>query len=604
MTTITTRSGKGSPLTNNEVDANFTNLNTDKAELSGADFTGDISVAGDISLGNTDHIQWASTSARIEGNTSGADYVKFYTNSTENLSITGSAGGAVVVNEGSSNLDFRVESTNNANMLFVDAGNDRVGVGGAPSSPFHVQSGTTNNVATFTSTDSTAVIMMQDNAGNAQFGVSGSTARIAPSSSYAVLEASQSAVVLNNAAQDTDFRVESDSNANMLFVDAGLNRVGLLTNTPSDTLDVRSGGIRLYDNTDGNGGVISFGSSAGYQTLGGGSGSDNMNYRTYGSHVFKTTTGPSSTTDGTERMSIGTGVVINETGADADFRVESNSNTQALLVDAGGNFVAMGNTVKNPVSGFSDQHGFGIDVTNGNTQLASDSLPLELGRTSTAGANGMFIQMRAGSTAVGALRNVDSDLVIHTTTANHGGLRFGLGYVGPTNNAGTVVDDSIQLGLDTVRFTSICLSQGVQFGNTGAAAELLDDYEEGTWTPALWQGTHTYTSQVGRYVKIGKMVTVWGAMNISSRGSSSSELGISGLPFASSGGASAYASTLGIHSAYGSSPLLPTGVDPTGVSVESTSGYFRSTHSTNASYNINQLNSSGEVTFAFTYEAT
>ena len=33
MTTITTRSGKGSPLTNAEVDANFTNLNTDKLEL-------------------------------------------------------------------------------------------------------------------------------------------------------------------------------------------------------------------------------------------------------------------------------------------------------------------------------------------------------------------------------------------------------------------------------------------------------------------------------------------------------------------------------------------------------------------------------------------
>lgn len=33
MATITTRSGKGSPLTNNEVDANFTNLNDDKQEV-------------------------------------------------------------------------------------------------------------------------------------------------------------------------------------------------------------------------------------------------------------------------------------------------------------------------------------------------------------------------------------------------------------------------------------------------------------------------------------------------------------------------------------------------------------------------------------------
>jgi len=34
MSTITLRSTKGSPLTNNEVDANFTALNTDKMEKS------------------------------------------------------------------------------------------------------------------------------------------------------------------------------------------------------------------------------------------------------------------------------------------------------------------------------------------------------------------------------------------------------------------------------------------------------------------------------------------------------------------------------------------------------------------------------------------
>ena len=32
MSTITTRAGKGSPLTNSEVDSNFTNLNDDKLE--------------------------------------------------------------------------------------------------------------------------------------------------------------------------------------------------------------------------------------------------------------------------------------------------------------------------------------------------------------------------------------------------------------------------------------------------------------------------------------------------------------------------------------------------------------------------------------------
>ncbi|MDB4437363.1 hypothetical protein N9163_00780 [bacterium] len=54
MSTITTRSGKGSPLTNNEVDSNFTNLNTDKAELSGATFTGEIVANAGIALGDND----------------------------------------------------------------------------------------------------------------------------------------------------------------------------------------------------------------------------------------------------------------------------------------------------------------------------------------------------------------------------------------------------------------------------------------------------------------------------------------------------------------------------------------------------------------------
>lgn len=48
MATITTRAGKGSPLTNNELDANFTNLNNDKAEKTGSNASGTwgISISG------------------------------------------------------------------------------------------------------------------------------------------------------------------------------------------------------------------------------------------------------------------------------------------------------------------------------------------------------------------------------------------------------------------------------------------------------------------------------------------------------------------------------------------------------------------------------
>jgi len=60
-------------------------------------------------------------------------------NTREGLRIDGAVP-EVVVNEGSESLvDFRVESNNNTHMLFVDGGNDRVGVGiSNPTSPLHV----------------------------------------------------------------------------------------------------------------------------------------------------------------------------------------------------------------------------------------------------------------------------------------------------------------------------------------------------------------------------------------------------------------------------------------------------------------------------------
>lgn len=48
MSTITTRSGKGSPLTNSEVDANFTNLNSDKYQSGDNISVGDVTSSGDI----------------------------------------------------------------------------------------------------------------------------------------------------------------------------------------------------------------------------------------------------------------------------------------------------------------------------------------------------------------------------------------------------------------------------------------------------------------------------------------------------------------------------------------------------------------------------
>ena len=45
-------------------------------------------------------------------------------------------------------------------------------------------------------------------------------------------------IVFNDTQTNIDFRIETAGNANMLFVNGGLNRVGIGTNTPSEVLDV------------------------------------------------------------------------------------------------------------------------------------------------------------------------------------------------------------------------------------------------------------------------------------------------------------------------------------------------------------------------------
>jgi hypothetical protein len=89
---------------------------------------------------------------------------------------------------------------------------------------------------------------------------------------------------------------------------------------------------------------------------------------------------------------------------------------------------------------------------------------------------------------------------------------------------------------------------GITFNGDTAAANELDDYEEGTWTPSVG-GTATYSDQNGTYTKIGRTVTINFSLNITLLGTGSNNT-ISGLPFyvGSAGyGATGYFSGLAIN---------------------------------------------------------
>ncbi len=70
--------------------------------------------------------------------------------------------------------------------------------------------------------------------------------------------------------------------------------------------------------------------------------------------------------------------------------------------------------------------------------------------------------------------------------------------------------------------------------NASVGANTLDDYKEGPWTPSVG-GNATYTTQVGTYTKIGRLVVVTGALTIATLGTGSAAV-ISGLPYAVAGG--------------------------------------------------------------------
>jgi hypothetical protein len=72
---------------------------------------------------------------------------------------------------------------------------------------------------------------------------------------------------------------------------------------------------------------------------------------------------------------------------------------------------------------------------------------------------------------------------------------------------------------------------GIDFSLTSGTgtSELLDDYEEGTWTPSLG-GTTTYLAQGGTYTKIGRVVNFHCVLYINAIGTGS-VTNIGGLPF-------------------------------------------------------------------------
>jgi hypothetical protein len=251
----------------------------------------------------------------------------------------------------------------------------------------------------------TGDVLIADSSSNVGIGVDPSVARLQVKGAGATV--STNAIFAENSASAGLFAIRDNGDA---FI---LGKTGIGTSTPDSPLEIQAATnsssdttyLKLY-NAGENVGNIDFENGNGSLaritgTKEGAGSSANEGILTF-STAFDAVL--------SEKMRFtSAGLTVNELGNNYDFRVESNDNVYGLILDAGGNFVAIGNNAKSLVSGYADQHGVGIDIQTGEVQISSDAAPLQLGRTTTAGAEGDLLIFRTESNVRGGISNTSAN---------------------------------------------------------------------------------------------------------------------------------------------------------------------------------------------------
>ncbi len=224
--------------------------------------------------------------------------------------------------------------------------------------------------------------------------------------------------------------------------------------------------------------------------------------------------------------------------------IDDNATSTAVTIDASEN-VLVGQTSLNTAN---NGHSFGA---NGNYahHTSTESTTLILNRKTS---DGDIVRLRKDNAAVGSIGAKGGELTIGSGDV---GIRFkaSLDTIWPVDTATqNSRDAAVDIGYSTVRWKDLYLSGGVYLGGT-ATANKLDDYEEGTWTPA-WEGSQgqsgqSYSTREATYTKIGRAVNIQCYINIADRGNFSGTAKIVGLPFTVSPSNQA-AVTFGYHTGF------------------------------------------------------
>ena len=222
-----------------------------------------------------------------------------------------------------------------------------------------------------------------------------------------------------------------------------------------------------------------------------------------------------------------------------------NGGTPSVTIDSSGNLL-VGKT-SNTISAAGAKLG-----TGGSNFTRSGNEVVYFNRTTNDGEIATFAK---DGTTVGSWQSragLVSTIILDPRSGGMGLTGSGSRFT-PTNESGVESDNRNDIGTSTYRFKDLYLSGGVYLGGTGAANK-LDDYEEGTWTPDLIRNDGSVSASFGvvsaTYVKIGSIVVLKAFINSITAGNSNGNQywRINGVPYASavqdySGEALAYNST-------------------------------------------------------------
>ena len=430
------------------------------APLANPDFTGGIDVTGASAFhgnGNAP-IAWGDTTdvGFLSFDGSGNAIVRSETGARLNFQVNANRdvlsmqNGSTIFNESGNNQDFRVESDGNTHALFVDAGLNKVLIGssGAPnvnpaSSRLYdavVDNGISIGNGGYThgfigtgGTDGNVEVVANSypaNAGSERYvKIKGGSSGGGGPNEMAHFASGIGAVFNDAGSNFMDFRVESDSNTHMLFVDAGINAVQVGSSTVPTSGGFQSPALYVKGTTTGIYGITHFEAQENDSLLGLGhvSGGDfvfRTSYRSTGAFsdvVFEDYNGNSVLQLGMKSNTAET--VFNNTGVDHDFRVESDGNANMLFVDAGNNKVGVGTNAPLglglTINGGTTAGAYFYGGTNNRRQLIFTSFntaSLDAGHTIQASSTSGRIRLVAGSR-----EHMKIDAVSNTTVFNEDG---------------------------------------------------------------------------------------------------------------------------------------------------------------------------------------